>query len=88
MQNSDRLEDTDKGGWWMEEDSVGDRLQGITEAIRETLGGTRPDTSRENREEWETEPTIVDAIYALVEAVDRLGKVVSESIDIVGAHTS
>ena len=65
-------------------DGVGDGLQGITEAIRETLGGTRPDTWWEDREEGETEPTIVDAIYALVEAVDRLGKVVSESIDLIG----
>ena len=61
-------------------DRLGDGLQGITEAIRDTLGGEEPDTSREKREEREAELTI-DAIYALVEAVDRLGKVVSESID-------
>ena len=42
---------------------------------------SRVDTVREDRG---TEPTIVDAIYALVEAVDRLGKVVSESIDLIG----
>ena len=81
MQDRDRLGDKDKGGWWMKQDSVGDGLWEITEAIKETLGGERPDTSREKREESGTEPTIVDAIYALVEAVDRLGKVVSESID-------
>ena len=83
MQDRDRLGDKDKGSLGMKQDNdgLGDGLQGITEAIRETLGGSRPDTSREHREEWGTEPTIVDAIYALVEAVDRLGKVVSESID-------
>ena len=85
MQDRDRLGDTDKGGLGM--------MQEIAEAIRDTLGGEEPDTSREKREkreereEREAELTI-DAIYALVEAVDRLRKVVSESIDRVAVHTT